>query len=97
MEKPYTLFTDASHYAYSGVLTQAVESPYDLRSIAYTSGSFFNVQQRWSITEKEAFTVYQSILKFDLYLRGTECTLHCDHKLLEPLLSKGIKIPKLNR
>ena len=25
MEKLYTLFTDASHYAYSGVLTQAVE------------------------------------------------------------------------
>ena len=27
MEKPYTLFTDASHNAYSRVLTQTVESP----------------------------------------------------------------------
>ena len=30
MAKLYTLFTDASHYAYSGVLIQAVDSPEDL-------------------------------------------------------------------
>ena len=51
------------------------------------------MQQRWSATEKEAFAVYQSVLKFDLYLRGTECILCCDHKVLEPFLSKGMKIP----
>ena len=44
MQKPYTLFTDVNHYAYSGVLTQAVESPEDLRPIAYTSGSFSDTQ-----------------------------------------------------
>ena len=55
------------------------------------------MQQRLSVTEKEAFAVYQSVLKFDLYLRGAKSVLHCDHKLLEPFLSKGIKIPKLNR
>ena len=46
MEKPYTLFPDASHFAYSGVLTQAVDSPEDLRPIAYTSGLFSYTQQR---------------------------------------------------
>ena len=30
-KKLSTLFPDASHYAYSGVLTQAVDSPEDLR------------------------------------------------------------------
>ena len=40
MENPYTLFTDAGHYAYSGVLTQAVESPEDLRPIASMLGPF---------------------------------------------------------
>ena len=40
MNKPYTLFIDASNYAFSGILTQAVNFPDDLRSIAYTSGSF---------------------------------------------------------
>ena len=55
--KPYTLFKDASHYAYSGILTQAVDGPNYLRPIAYISGSFYNMQQRWSATEKEAFAV----------------------------------------
>ena len=55
MDKPYTLLTDASHYAYSRVLTKAVESPDDLRPIAYTSGIFSNMQQRWSATEKIGF------------------------------------------
>ena len=55
IEKPYTLFSDSSHYAYSGVLTQAVDGPDDLRPIAYTSASFSDTQQKWSATEKETF------------------------------------------
>ena len=44
--KLYTLFTDASHFAYSGVLTQAVESPKDLKPVVFTSDSFLEMQQR---------------------------------------------------
>ena len=44
-EQQYTLFTDASHYGYSRVLTQAVDDPEDLRPIAHTLGSFFDTQQ----------------------------------------------------
>ena len=95
-EKVYTLFTETSHYAYSGVLTEAVDGPDDLRPITYTSDSFSDKQQRWSATEKEAFVVYQSILKFDLYLKGAECILHSDHKPLHPFLSKGMKMPNLD-
>ena len=69
-EKPYSLFTDTSHYAYSGVLNEVANSPEDLRPIVYTSGSFSDTQQIWSATEKETFAVYQSALKFDFYLRG---------------------------
>ena len=36
--KPYILFTDANHHAYSRVLTLAVEGPEDWRPIVYTSG-----------------------------------------------------------
>ena len=97
MEIPYTLFTDTSCYAYPWVLIQAVTSPEDLRPIAYISGSFSDMQQRWSATEKEVYAVYQSVLKFDLYLRGEKCVLCCDLKLLEPFLCKGIKLPKLSR
>ena len=54
------------------------------------------MQQRWSATETAGYTVHESVLKFDLYLREANCILHCHHKPLEPFLSKGIKIPKFN-
>ena len=31
------------------------------------------------------------------YLQGAKCTLCCDHKLLEPFLTRGMKIAKLER
>ena len=93
----HTLFTDASNYAYSGVLTQAVDGPDDSSPIAYTSGSFSDMHQKWSATEKETFAIHHYVLKFDLHLRGVECILHCDHKPLEPFLSKGMNMPKLDR
>ena len=97
MEKLYTLFTNASHYAYYGILIQAVDSLEDLRPVAFMSFSFSEMQQRWSEPEKEAYAVYQSTLKFDVYLRGANCVLCCNHIPLEQFQSEGIKIPKLNR
>ena len=35
-------------------------------------------------------------LKNNYYLQGAKCTLHCDHKSLEPFLSRGMKIAKLD-
>ena len=49
------------------------------------------MQQRCSTTEKEAFAVYQSVLKFRLVSKRAECTLCCNHKPLEAILSKVIK------
>ena len=48
---------------FSGILTQPVEGPDDLRSIAYMAVSFSDTQQRWSATEEEAFEVYQSVFQ----------------------------------
>ena len=45
-KEPYTLFTDASNYAFFSILTQAVNDPSDLWLIAHTSDSFSNMQQR---------------------------------------------------
>ena len=63
-QKPYPLFTDTSYNASSVVLTQAVDGPDYLRPIAD------GLQLK-----KGTFAVYQSILKFNLYLRGVECIL----------------------
>ena len=49
------------------------------------------------MTEKEAYAVLKSMQCFDYYLQGTKCTLHCDHKPLEPFLSRGMKIAKVDR
>ena len=51
----------------------------------------------WCATKKEAYAVLKSVQRFDYYLRGAKCTLRCDHKPLEPFLSRGMKIAKLNR
>ena len=40
--------------------------------------------------EKEAFAVGWSVSKVQ------KCILDCDHKPLEPFLSYGMKIPKIN-
>ena len=49
------------------------------------------------MTEKEAYAVWKSVQHFDYYLQGARCTLHCDHKPLEPFLTRGMKIAKLDR
>ena len=46
----------------------------DLRPVALTSGSFSNTHQKWSATDKKAFAVYQSVWKFNLYLKRS--TVH---------------------
>ena len=92
-EKPYTLFTDTNHYAYSGLLIKAVESPHDLRPVTSMLGSFLEIQQKWSISIKEVYEGYQSVLMFDLHLCGAKCVLFCNHKPLEPFLSKVINNP----
>ena len=45
---------------------------------------------------KEAVVIYQSIIKFNLYLKGAQCILCCNHKPLEPFLSCCRYIPKCN-
>ena len=86
--KPYKLFTDASKYSYSSNLHQEKEDePDTLISIAYFSGSLSKTQQLWNTTQKECYTVYNSIKRFSFYLTGAQCTLYYDHKPLAPFLT----------
>ena len=90
IEKPY-IFSPMPVYAYSGILTQAVDSPENLRPVTFTSGLFSEIQQRWSATQKEANAGYQSVLKFDLYSSGAHCVLCCNQKVLAPFCLKALK------
>ena len=49
------------------------------------------------MAEKEAYAVLKSMQYFNYYLQGVKCTLCCDHKPLEPFLTRGRKIAKLDR
>ena len=69
----------------------------DIRPVAYFSGTFTSQNRSWYATKKEAYAVLKSIQRFNYYLQGTKCTLRCNHKLLEPFLSRGMKIAKLDR
>ena len=95
--KDYVLYTDTSNNAYSGVLCQLQDYDKDIRPVGYFSGIFTAQNKSWCDTEKEAYAMLKSIQRFDYCLRGVRCTIRCDHKPLEPFLSRGIKIVKLDR
>ena len=95
--KLYVLYTYASNDAYSGVLCQPISNDKDIRPVAYFSGTFTAQNRSWCAIKKEAYAVLKSVQRFDYYLRGTKCTLQCDHKPLEPFLTRGMKIAKLDR
>ena len=61
------------------------------------SGTFTAQNRSWCKTEKEAYAIWKSVQHFNYYLQGAKCTLCCSHKPLEPFLSRGIKIAKLDR
>ena len=70
--KPYVLFTDASKYAWSCVLTQ--EYTYDingkerkiLHPITYMGGLFKGSQLNWACLTKEAYAIYMSVQKISI-------------------------------
>ena len=95
--KPYILYTDTSNNAYSGILCQLVDNDQGIRPVAYFSGTFTTQNRSWCATKKEAYAVLKSVQRFDYYLQGMKCTLCCDHKPLEPFLTRGMKIAKLDR
>ena len=81
-------------HAYLSVLCQPQSNDKDIRPVAYFSGTFTAQNKSWCATKKEAYAVLKSLQRFDYYLK---CTLRCDHKPLEPFLSRGMKITKLDR
>ena len=100
--KPYILYTDASKYAWSCVLTQ--EYNYEIEGkikqiyhpITYASGLFKGSQINWATSTKEAYAIYMSVKKFDYYLQDAEITLRSDHLPLRKFLEKKTLNAKVN-
>ena len=73
-DQPYVLYTDASRYAWAGVLTQAYVYEEEGREfsihhpINYVSGLFKGPQLNWAALTKEAYVIYMVARKLDYYL-----------------------------
>ena len=101
-DQPYILYTDASKYAWAGVLTQAyvyMEEGKEFsihHPITYVSGLFKGPQLNWAALTKEAYAIYMVARKLDYYLREAETTIRSDHLPLKSFLLKNTKNDKVN-
>ena len=100
--KPYTLYTDASKYAWSCVLTQQYTHDIDSKQIVvnhpitYVSGLFKGSQLNWVALTKEAYAIYMSIKKLTYYLEDAEITLRSNHLPLKRFLQRNTLNTKVN-
>ena len=100
--KPYILYTDASKYAWSCVLTQQYIHDINGKQIAmnhpitYVSGLFKGSQLNWVALTKEAYAIYMSIKKLTYYLEDAEITLRSDHLPLKRFLQRNTLNTKVN-
>ena len=100
--KPYTLYTDASKYAWSCVLTQQYTHDIDNKQIVvnhpitYVRGLFKGSQLNWAALTKEAYAIYMSIKKLTYYLEDAEITLRSDHLPLKRILQRNTLNTKVN-
>ena len=90
----YTLYTDASKYAYAGMLTQhnnGTDHP-----ITYVSGLFCGSQLNWARLTKEAYAIYMSVKKLSFYIDTAKITVKSDHLPLKKFLEKNTLNSKVN-
>ena len=93
-EARYVLYTDASKYAYAGVLTQTMDGTD--HPIAYVSGLFRGSQLNWAALTKEAYAIYMSVKKLSFYLDSARITVRSDHLPLKKFLEKNTMNAKVN-
>ena len=98
---PYILFTNASKYAWVGILTQPYQEETDGKlvkihhPVMYISGLFRGSQLNWVAQTKEAYAIYISVKKPSFYLTDVEITLRSDHLPLKKFLLKNMLNSKL--
>ena len=90
----YTLYTDASKYAYAGVLTQHTDGTD--HPITYVSGLLCGSQLNWATLTKEAYAIYMSVKKLSFYIDTAKITVKSDHLPLKKFLEKNTLNSKVN-
>ena len=100
--KLYVLYTDASKYAWAGVLMQAYQHKDEKgvkeihHPITYISGLFRGPQINWAALVKEAYVIYMSTRKLDYYLDEVVMTIRSDRLPLKRFLEHKTKNSKVD-
>jgi hypothetical protein len=69
------------------------ESDGNFKPAAYASRTLSPVERRYSLTEREALSVYWAIKRFNMYLYGMCFTVYTDHKPLERIFTSVHEAP----
>lgn len=90
--KPFVVHTDASDYAVGAVLSQHNERG-ELRPIGFVSQKLSDVEYRWSVYEKELYSIVVALKRWSMHLMYTQhpVEIHNDHASLRYLFDQ----PKL--
>jgi hypothetical protein len=90
--KPFIVHTDASDYAVGAVLSQLNDRG-ELRPIGFVSQKLTEVEYRWSVYEKELFSIVVALQRWSMHLMHAKhpVEIHNDHASLRYLLDQ----PKL--
>lgn len=102
VNKPYTLYTDASQSCIGACLTQPCCEGEEVipgikteKPIYYLSHKLSDTQTRWSTIEKEAFAIHYALQKLDHFLHNAEFTIRTDHKPLKYILEAPMQNKKI--
>ena len=86
-EGMFILDTDASKYAYAGVLSQMQLNPKtgveEERVIAYASRNFNDAERRCCTRKREMTAIIRMVKHFDVYVRGQTFLIRTDHASLQ--------------
>ena len=102
LDRPYVLYTDASKYAWAGVLMQTYRHTVDgvereiHHPITYISGLFRGPQINWAALVKEAYAIYMATRKLHYYISNSDTTIRSDHMPLHRFLLKNTKNATVN-
>ena len=100
--QPYVLYTDASKYAWAGVLTQAYKHTLEgvereiFHPVTYVSGLFRGPQINWAALVKKAYAIYMAARKLHYYISNVDTTIRSDHMPLRKFLRKNTKNATVN-